>query len=359
VITYAAFHFVLSLMAALALILCAIIIVALVRGAVRLRRACRSRVVLPQIRDALVDHVSGSNDLSRLQQFARTDRADFERAVLAFQGSLGGSAFERLCSLALDLGLVKGWIDGARSRDVFRRRACFTRLAFVSAYEPCRRITSEVLGPAADDADPEVRLAAARALLYSGQPEDVERVFRKALSETLLLRILLTEDLRAHASTLSQAVIPDILRFAEPRRLAAVLEMLAAWERAIPITDLGDLLEHVNPRVRLAAIRLAALLPDVARQQGSILTALDDSHPEIFVAAARASARIPLPAAMPALARSLRLGPARSARAAAAALAGMPPRGWETLEELSTYPSTVTAAAAREALARILRRMPA
>ncbi len=352
-----AFWAVLALLVVYALVLGVILAGTLLRGMSRRTKIDATNRVLPQVREALVDYLSGSNDRSRLDEFAQRHRAALEAALLAFQGSAGGSARDRLCALALDVGLVRQWTEGTRSRDVMRRRACFARLAFVSSFEPCRRISAEVLQQAIADPDAEVRLAAARGLLHTGDTSLVERVFHMAISESLLMRVLLTEDLRRHAVTLSQRAIPEVLRGVDPGRLAAALEMLAAWERVIPVTDLGDLLEHIDPRVRLQAIRLAPLVAAQARHQRSILTALDDPDPELRLAAAHASARISLLAAMPALARSLRLGPARSARAAAAALAEMPPRGWETLEELSAGPNQVTAAAAREALARIHRRV--
>jgi hypothetical protein len=351
-----AFSAVIALLAVYGLILGVILAAAVIRGVAWYKRAHVSAVVLPRIRDALVDYVSGSNDRSRVDELARKHRADFERALLAFQGSLRGTPMDRLCALALDLALVHEWIEGTRSLNVVRRRGCFSRLAFISAYEPCRRVTGEVLLQAISDPDGEVRLAAARALLHSGEPEEVEYVYQMTLSETLLPRVLLSEDLRRHAMLLRERAIPEALHSTDSCRLAAALELLVAWERAIPVGDLRELLEHADPRVRLNAIRLAPWIPNPTGYQDSILAAIEDPDPEIRLAAAEASGRIPLVAAIPALARCLELGSARSARAAAATLAEMFPHGWEALEELSTNPNQAAAAAAREALARVQRK---
>jgi hypothetical protein len=60
--------------------------------------------------------------------------------------------------------------------------------------------------------------------------------------------------------------------------------------------------------------------------------------------------RLRLDEAMPYLARCLRLGTAEMARIAATALAEMPPKGWQTLQEISSGSDTsaLIAAAALE-----------
>jgi len=66
--------------------------------------------------------------------------------------------------------------------------------------------------------------------------------------------------------------------------------------------------------------------------------------------------RLRVEEALPALARSLRFGGAGLARAAAEALARMPPKGWITLEEMSAGPNPLAAGLAGEALDRARRR---
>ncbi len=345
-----------ALLVAYALLLSVMLGAAVVRGVVWRRRVRRSDAILPEIRDALVDYVSGSNDLSRLRGFAARSRADLSRAMLSFRAALGGTALDRLCALSVEFGLIQDWVDQTRSRDPLRRRAAFAQLAFVSVFEPCRRAMGDILLHAVNDADPEVSLAAARALLHADDADQVQCVFGMALSSNLLVRVLLAEDLRRHTVSLSELAVPEALRSDDPRHVCAALEMLVAWQRTIPLKDMGDLLDHCDKGIRLRAIRLAPLVPLSNVNRASIITALEDTDPELRLAAAVAVGRLHMVEALPALARSLRLGSARVARAAAASLAEMPPLGWQTLAELSARPHEVTAKAAREALARLRRR---
>jgi len=273
--------------------------------------------------------------------------------MLTFQGALAGSSLDRLCSLALELGLVKEWIPETRSRDSVSRRAAFNQLAFVSVYEPCRRLTGEILVQGANDADPEVRIAACRALVQSGGVDEVELAFDTAISETVLVRTLLAEDLRRHAVMLCERAIPAVLHAPDEARATAALDMLVAWERAIPLENLNEVLRHRNRGIRILALRLAWLVPQSTAGQAAIQAALADNDPDVAAAAAASAGRMGLVDAMPLLARLLRIGPARVARAAAAALGDMPPRGRETLQELALSTNAFTAAAAKEALARL------
>jgi HEAT repeat protein len=340
-----------AVLAACAAALGALIGAAFACGLLRRERGRRSAAVRPCIRDAMIDYVSGKNDLSTLREFARRHPEDFAAAVLSFQGSLAGGALHRLCTLAAQLGLVDEWIEQAGSRDAVRRRAAFARLAFVSVDEPCRRRMGDLMLETAGDPDPEVRLAAARALLHAGEPRHIDRVFEMALSGNVLGRALLAEDLRRHSAALWETALPEALRSSDRSRVAAALDLLLAWQRAIPLDNLRGLLESRHPEIRLRAMRLAAMAPLSDANRRSIATALEDPDPELRLAAVTVAGRLRMSEMLPVLARSLRLGSARVARAAALAMAGMP-RGMETLEELSTRTHQVTAAAAREALAR-------
>ncbi len=329
---------------------------AMVRALVWRKQETGSAAVLPEIREALVDYASGSNDLARLNAFAAKRRPDVARALLEFQGTLGGGALDRLCILALDLGLVREWLQEADSRDPVRRRRAFAQLAFVSAYEPCRRLTGDLLAGALEDPDPEVALAAARALIYTGGPEEVQYAFEMAASRSLLIRILLAEDLRRHTAALCERGVPRILRDSDPRRVTAALEMMAAWERTVPLANLGPLLAHADQSVRVQALRLAPLASHSPENRAAITAALEDPDPEVSQAAAAAAGRMRLTEAVPVLTRLLREAPARVARAAAGALALMPPRGWHILEDLSGASNRTAAAAAAEALGRLRRK---
>jgi hypothetical protein len=344
------------LLAFFGLLMFALFLIAMVRGLVARRRSRASAAVLPDIREALIDHLAGSDDLSRIQRMASTNRRDLGDAMVGFQGTVGGSALDRLCDLTLNLALVNDWVRDAHSRDAVRRRTAYARLAFVSVYEPCRRVTGDLLFHALHDSDPEVWLCACRAVIQSGTGEQIEAVFERAVTESLLARILLTEALRRHATPLCEHAVPEALRSKDSRRVLAVLDVLVAWERAIAIDNLRDLLEHRVKDIRIQALRLAPLVPLVPENRGAIVRALTDTDPEISTAAALSAGRLQIAEALPLLARMLRLAPAELARTAAAALAEMPPRGWQALEELSASANPVTAAAAAGALGRARRK---
>ena len=156
---------------------------------------------------------------------------------------MGGSARDRLCDLALEFSLVHDWCHDAGSKDQLVRRKAYARLSFVCAYEPCRRVAGDLLLQALEDGDPEVRLPAARALVQSGTIDELGQVFRLAVSQSLLIRILLAEDLRRHATELCERAVPEVLAGDKPKQAVAALQILVAWERALPLPDLHKLLE--------------------------------------------------------------------------------------------------------------------
>jgi HEAT repeat protein len=276
--------------------------------------------------------------------------------MMSFQGTVGGSALDRLCNLALDLGLVYDWVHDAHSRDTVRRRAAYARLAFVSIYEPCRRVVGDLLFQAMTDVDPEVWSAACQAVIKSGTGEQVEAVFELAVTQGLLMRLLLTEALRSHALPLCQHAVPQALRSPDPHRVLAVLDILVAWERALAIDNLPDLTRHRDRDIRIQALKLAPLVPLTSENRAAIVHGLGDPDPEVNMAATLSAGRLKLADALPDLARMLRTASAELGRAAAAALAEMPPRGWQALEELSDSDNPITAATAKGALGRARRR---
>jgi HEAT repeat protein len=301
----------------------------------RRRRGAGTQAQTSHIRDALVDYLSGSNDQTRIREFAKSNRAGLVASLLEFHGAVGGSARDRLCDLALELSLVHEWCNDAGSKDRMVRRKAYTRLAFVCAYEPCRRLAGDLLLQALQDADPEVRLSAARALVQSGSIEDLGQVFRLAVSQSLLIRILLAEDLRRHATELCAQAIPAVLAGDNPKQTVAALQILVAWERALPLENLHRLLDSTNRDIRLEALRLAKLVPLSAENRSILLRLLREGDEEENTQAALTAGRLRLQEALPALARCLRTGTSELASIAASALAEMPPKGWQTLQQIA------------------------
>jgi hypothetical protein len=306
------------------------------RASGRRQRGVGTKSFTPQIRDALVDYLSGSNDQTKIREFAKHRRAELVDSLLEFHGTVGGSARDRLCDLALELSMVHDWCHDASSKERLTRRRAYTRLSFVCAYEPCRRVAGDLLLQALQDADPEVRLPAARALVQSGGIDDLGQVFRLAVSQSLLIRVLLSEDLRRHATELCERAIPEVLTGDNPRQTIAALQILIAWERALSLPNLHQLLESNNRDVRLEALRLAKLVPLTNENRTALLRFLREGDEEENTLAALTAGRLRLPEALPALARCLRTGTSELAGIAASALAEMPPKGWQTLQQIAT-----------------------
>lgn len=314
------------------------------------KRERLSQTLQPRMREVLVDHLAGSDDRAQIRQFTKESRRDLGEAVMAFQGAVAGGARDRLCELSLEQALVHDWCQHAHSRNPIERRVAYERLAFVSSNEACRRVAGDMLRNALNDEDSEVRFSAALAVLQAGSASDVERVFYVALSHNLLVRALLTEELRRHAALLCQKTIPEILASEDSEAIQTTLEILLAWERALPLKDLSGILHHHDREIRLLALRLTPFVPLNAENQGSILDSLANPDPAIAIAACNSAGRLRIETGMPGLARCLRSGSTELARAAARALAAMSPRGWTTLLELSTSSDAVATAAALEAM---------
>jgi HEAT repeat protein len=320
------------------------------------QQAAASQAAVPEIRDALVDYLAGSNDQTHIREFVSTHRSEVGNALISFKDTVGGSARDRLCDLALDLALVHDWGEETHSREPAVRRAAYARLAFVCVYEPCQRVVGDLVTRALRDPDPGVRLSAARALIQSGNIAEVGDVFELAASNNLLVRIMLTEDLRRYATELCALTVPSIFKSGDLKRILATLEILVAWERALPLEDLAELLDHRDRKIRVAALRLVPLIPPTAENQRAVLRELTDNDPDVSTAAALTAGRLRLQEAMPSLARCVRTGAAELARMAATAMAAMPPQGWDTLEELASGPNPAAAFIASGALQKAKRK---
>jgi hypothetical protein len=243
-------------------------------------------------------------------------------------------------------------MDDRMSSDPVRRRGAYARLAFASASEPGRRMVGDLFISAGRDPDTEVRLAAARGAAQLEDEASVTRTFDFALSESLLVRILMAESLRPRALPLCGAVVPNALRSADANRVLPALQILVAWERAVPFGQLERLLTHPDKRVRIEVLKLTPFVSLDAGNHSAIARALEDPDIDVSAAAAVAAGHLRIVEAIPALARLLRVGNPDVARCAATALAGLPPLGWQTLDEFSAGKSPVAGPLARAALLR-------
>jgi HEAT repeat protein len=327
---------------------------ALIRGLRWKEHTRQTAVLLPQIRASLVDYLAGKEDLEPLRRFLRIGRGDVLTAILSFQNAVSGSARDRLCGLTIDLELLDEWRREIRSRDVMRRRAAFAVISFVYAYEPCRRAVGDLLLDSLEDRDEEVRVCSAQALARFGSPAEVVVIFRIAARGSLLTRILLAGPLRPHALELAVVAVPEELRSDDVTRILATLQIVVAWERALPLAGLGELMLHPEREIRIQALRAAPLVTASRENELAVIQSLADPDPEIAMAAAAVVGRLRIKEAIPSLVQCLSSGNAALARTAAAALAALPPLGWQTLEELAASgESTTVSLVAADVLRRV------
>jgi hypothetical protein len=238
VITRVEFSFFAILLSGYGLWLVGMFATAMIRSRARHRRRIAAATVEPAIHEALIQYLAGNSDLTPFREAAQNHRESLEKEILSFETTAAGAALEILCDLALQVGLVRDWCEETSSRDLRRRRAAFAHLAFANIFEPCRRRIGNIPERALEDGDRHVRLSAGRALARSGEPPDTMRAFEWTLSQGLLERMVVAPELRPHAIELSEQAIPDALRAADPARIRAALEILIAWERAIPSVSL-------------------------------------------------------------------------------------------------------------------------
>jgi HEAT repeat protein len=341
------------LMGGFAAVIVAMFEMALIRGRRRRRRIEAAAAIMPEIRQTLVAYLAGNNDVERLRHFRKTARSELSSAILSYRDSVAGSARDRLCDLTMQVGLLHEWREDMHQRDQRRRREVFSAMAFVSAFEPCRRVTEIILTEALDQPDREARFIAAQALALYGEPAIIPRIFEMATRETLLGRILLAEQLRPHALELCRQALPDALQSQDPERVLGALEIIVAWERALALPGLEIHMEHPQRLIRIAALRAAPLVLPSPELEAGVTRCLADPDAEVAMAAVAAAARLRIQAALPLLARCLRTGDAPLARTAAGALASLPPQGWKTLQEFAGGKEALAASAASEALGRI------
>jgi HEAT repeat protein len=321
---------------------------ALAKGAAFRRRTLVSQTARPVIRDALINYLAGSNNLVELKKLAKAHRRDLVDGILEVHAAVSGGPREQLWDLSLQLALVQDWCTDTRSKDRTLRCLAFERLALACWYEPCRRIAGDLQLRGIDDPDVEVRFAAARGLAYSAVPEEVQRVFELAVSQNSLGRVLLTEVLRPHAMVLCEGVVAEALRSSDESRVISALEIALAWERAVPLMDLHRLVAGGSPAVRQLTLRLLPLVPSSPENDAVVIHALADKLRSTALEAVVAAGRLRVEGAIPGLTHFLKWGDQEMSRLAADALAEIPPRGWEILQEFGSLPGTPAVQPARE-----------
>jgi HEAT repeat protein len=260
--------------------------------------------------------------------------------------SVTGGTRERLSRLAAGLGLVNRWQEQARSPDPKVRAQALARLTDL----PWGVADSTVM-MALVDPEEAVRTQALRALLRSGGRRDVEQVFTLAISGRPAIRSVLAPELAPHALALAETAIPAVLRSKNAENIAAALELIEGWGKALPLPDLPPLLVHDESVIRARALRALPYTSSVRSLDAGVLRALRDESAEVRAAACLAAARLQLEPALPAVIECLREPEPSVARDAALALAEFGQAGLAALEsEVRLGWSPAMAAAALEAV---------
>jgi len=272
----------------------------------------------------------------------RLARRVLEECLSVALSGLRDSGRERLSQFAWDQGFARQWQRDYRVSDPVQRKRSLALLAAVSRAE-----SHAVMQEALQDADPAIRTEAARALLAAGDAATADRVFRAVLNESLLVRVLLTADLKRHARFLLSETIPAVLAESPSAQIVHCLEILSAWKLAIPGFDIAPLLERLEHLPLVVALLPYVQVPEAVEEH--LRLALEKPDIEVRCAAAHAAGQLKLHALLPTLLPLLNLN-ARLAAASARALAQMGPEGERHLHAVLAAGERKASAAALEAL---------
>jgi len=269
-------------------------------------------------------------------------RQVLEECLSVALSGLRDSNRDRLAQFAWDQGFARQWRHACSARNSSHRKHAIALLAAVARPE-----TQALMEKALTDPDPAIRTEAARALLSAADSVTVDRIFRAVLTESLLIRVLLTADLKRHARFLLSETIPAVLADSTSQQIVHCLEILSAWKLAIPGFDIAPLLNRLEHLPLVVALLPYVQVPDTVEDH--LRSALETPDLEVRCAAAHAAGQLKLNALLPTLLPLLNLN-ARLAAASAQALAQMGSEGERHLHAVLASGDRKASAAAMEAL---------
>jgi HEAT repeat protein len=342
----------LSLAMSIAFVQCATIAVLLAfsfcRKLARQVRESRAARVSPAIRELLALQAAGNDHSEDIRQIQVAYPRELEQCLVEFLRMVRGGGRELLAQLAFDLRLIKQWQRQFRSRNLSRRKTAVAQLALVP-----RKFAGDVLQQALLDPDESVRLHTARHMVSNLEPGELPLVFALVVNGSLVARMVLAEDLRPYALELAKEAIPAVLASGKPAAMGAALDVLRAWGKFLPLPQVYPLLRHADPGVRVAALRILPLVPRSPELEMEVLHALNDPVEAVRAMAVRIAAKFGISNALPQLVRCLHDQDARTAAAAAHALAQLGADGCRILEQEMVSGPQLAASAALEALQRL------
>lgn len=257
----------------------------MVRRRVMSRRARRAAALRAEAGALVAEHAAGTDRLRRLRQVQRRSARDVRASIRAFLASTRGTMQARVAALASDLG--------------------------IDPHEP------------------------------SGIPQ-IEELAALSLRD----RAIAAGQLAPHAERIVRTEFPRRMT-SDARTVIALLDLLRAWRRALPVEGLETALAHGDPEVRWRACE-AVVYAQPSRSE-RLRGALRDPDARVRAAAADAARRLRDEGLREALEGALSDPDRDVAVAAALALATLP-HGIETLQAVVTSGSRIDASVSFEAL---------
>jgi hypothetical protein len=308
-------------------------------------RSSRAQRVMPRIREELAAYAAGQDQRSGLATLFRRYPEEFEACLAQFLLFVRGIEQQRLCDLTVEIGLVSQWEKRYRARSTAKRKSAVEQLAHVK-----HPAALKTLLLALSDQDESIRIQASSALVRSGGVQEVERVFAFALTQPLLVRALLAEELRPHLPLLAGRAILESLRSGRRDQILGTLDLIEAWRRGLSLPLVSTLLRNPDPEIRAKAWRVLPFVGATDDLAENISDAILDSSESVSAAAATTAGRLKLHSAVPALTRRLRGEGGRVVLAAARALSQIGSNGLSILETEMAAGTRSSAAVALEAL---------
>jgi HEAT repeat protein len=330
------------------LVLAILIVVLFLRKAFGEIKVRQIQITYPLIREKIAGFVMGDDDCSELLTLQKKHPVDVEECFMEFLDSMIGEGRERISQLAEVLGLIDSWQRRYQSRNPKTREAAISRLGQLSEID----INAPLLA-ALNDNEETIRTQACRALIRSQKPEHIETAFSFLMTQSLLVRSLLIEELKPYSLMLAERKIPEYLGSEDSQQVILTLETINAWRNTLPLPNTYQLLQHKSAEVRAKALYALSYISTGDQFERYIINAFADTNYSVRIAALAAAARLKIVAAVPQLTICLRDENHEVVRAAAFALAQLGANGLEVLEQELFSLSYQSAATVLEIIERV------
>jgi hypothetical protein len=303
-------------------------VVMIYRKATREIFDARALALEPELQSKFSEHACGADQTAALRPLLAKNALIVEYSLIQFLPCVKGQGREELGKLAAALGFVQKWNRACTSRGAERRRAGVVALSLMPL-----SIGRASLRNALHDPDPEIQVLASRALVQSGDQEEIQEIFILSLDKTLRVRACLTEDFRRHATVLCATAVPKVLAAGNRKRILLMCEMLGAWRRSIHLEGWQQMFEGSSESNRAIVLRLLPYVSTPDEAEVHVVKALSDEDQEVKITAANIAGHWELSTTIPLLSTLLSDPRSEVNRAAAQALSKLGSAGQRVLEE--------------------------